>query len=378
MAKKTNFKVNGKQYYRVTRTIGKRADGTPIRKQFYGTGINEANKKANEYINNLKVGLISGNQVYTINILLKKWLFNVKKNEVKISSFEDYYRTYNNYIAPFLISDLPLNEIKSLKIQELYSELIKKGYSTSVIRKTHKLLSQFFKYAEKEGYIVKNPCATVTLPKNKQNVKNILTSKKTRFNYFNEEEIKELLELFRKTRYYNIIVFALGTGMREGEILGLQWNDLDFKNKEINVIHNLSYVAEIEEDGTTKYKTILQTPKSENAIRIIPMSELIFNLLNNLKRNSDYVFATEKGTHYDLKWIQKRWRQLLKGTDLENKRFHDLRHTFATMLLLKGANLIQIKELMGHSSVKITEIYLDVLPKTKSDTVNKLNDLLMC
>ena len=108
------------------------------------------------------------------------------------------------------------------------------------------------------------------------------------------------------------------------------------------------------------------------------MSDLIYNLLNNIKRTSDYVFATENGTHYDLKWIQKRWKQLLRGTNLENKRFHDLRHTFATMLLLKGANLVQIKELMGHSSVKITEIYLDVLPKTKSDTVNKLNDLLMC
>ena len=83
MARKTNINVNGKQYYRVTRTIGHRADGTAIRKQFYGTGINEANQKADEYIRNLKLGLLNDNQLYTINVLLPKWLFDVKKNELK-------------------------------------------------------------------------------------------------------------------------------------------------------------------------------------------------------------------------------------------------------------------------------------------------------
>ena len=69
MAKKTNFEVNGQKYYRVTRTIGHKPDGTLIRKSFYGTGINEANKKADEYINDLKSGLINGDQQITINIL---------------------------------------------------------------------------------------------------------------------------------------------------------------------------------------------------------------------------------------------------------------------------------------------------------------------
>src|SRR5699024_6372378 len=117
MARKTNIEVNGKNYFRVTRTIGHRSDGTAIRKQFYGTGINEANQKADEYINNLKMGLFNNNQLYTINTLLPKWLFEVKKNEIKDSSFEAYESTYRNYIKPYLISDLPINDLKSLKIQ---------------------------------------------------------------------------------------------------------------------------------------------------------------------------------------------------------------------------------------------------------------------
>lgn len=374
MARKTNINVNGKQYYRVTRTIGRRADGTAIRKQFYGTGINEANQKADEYINNLKLGLFNNNQLYTINVLLPKWLFEVKKNEIKDSSFETYESTYRNYIKPYLISDLPINDLKSLKIQEFYNKLVKEQVSVNNIKKAHKLLRQFFSYAEREGYVIKNPCVNVTLPKNKKETENIISERKSNFQYFNEDEIRQLFELFKNTRYENIIKFALGTGMRKGEILGLQWQDIDFENKEIHVVHNLSYVANIDNDTRT-YKTVLQTPKSENSIRIIPMSEKIYNLLNSLDKNSNFVFNS-RGSHFDIKWTEKFWNKTLKGTNLEGKKFHDLRHTFATMLLLNGANLIQIKELLGHSSVKITEMYLDALPKSKTEIVNKINYLL--
>lgn len=374
MARKTNIEVNGKNYYRVTRTIGHRADGTAIRKQFYGTGINEANQKADEYIKNLKIGLLNDNQLHTINTLLPKWLFNVKKNEVKASSFEAYESIYRNYIKPYLIADLPISDLKSLKLQEFYNKLIKEKVSPSTVKKTHKLLRQFFNYAEKEGYIIKNPCINTTLPKKKNEISNIISERKTKFQYFNEDEIKQLLELFKNTRYENIIKFALGTGMRKGEILGLQWQDIDFKNKEIHVVHNLSYIANIDNNVRT-YKTVLQTPKSENSVRIIPMSKKIYELLKSINKTSDFVFSS-RGSHFDIKWTEKYWLKTLKGTNLEGKKFHDLRHTFATMLLLNGANLIQIKELLGHSSVKITEMYLDALPKSKKEIVNKIDYLL--
>ena len=374
MARKTNIEVNGKNYYRVTRTIGHRADGTAIRKQFYGTGINEANAKADEYIKNLKMGLLNNNQLYTINTLLPKWLFDVKKNEVKASSFAAYESIFRNYIKPFLIADLPINDLKTLKVQEFYNKLSKDNISPNTIKKVHKLLRQFFSYAEREGYIIKNPCINVVLPKNKKEIENIITERKTKFQYFNEDEIKQLLELFKNTRYENIIKFALGTGMRKGEILGLQWQDIDFKNKEIHVVHNLSYIANIDNNVRT-YKTVLQTPKSENSVRIIPMSKKIYELLKSINKTSDFVFSS-RGSHFDIKWTEKYWLKTLKGTNLEGKKFHDLRHTFATMLLLNGANLIQIKELLGHSSVKITEMYLDALPKSKKEIVNKIDYLL--
>ena len=144
MANKTNFSVNGKRYYRITKTIGKKADGTPIRKAFYGTGLKEASQKVDQYMNGLKMGFINNGQIVTINLLLPKWLFSVKKNELRPSSFETYESTYRNYIKRHFISDLPINEIKTLRMQEYYNDLLKEDISTNTVKKVHKLLRQFF------------------------------------------------------------------------------------------------------------------------------------------------------------------------------------------------------------------------------------------
>lgn len=374
MAKKTNFEVNGKEYYRVTKTIGHRADGTPIKKQFYGTGINEANQKADKYIHDLKLGLIDNKQHLTINILFSDWIFGVKKVEVKPSTFESYYCTYKKFIEPLDISDIPINDIKSLKLQSCYNKLREKTTNNNV-KKAHKVLNMFFSYAEKEGYIVRNPCNNISLPKENKKVKDILNEKKS-FQYYNEDEIKKLKEVFKGNKYENIVLFALGTGMRRGEIFGLQWSDIDFTNKQIHIIHNLTYMANNITENSKNYHLELQTPKTENSVRTIPMSDTIYNLLKSMEdKNSNYVFAPNDG-HFDMKYFQKVYRQKLKEAKIENKTFHDLRHTFATMLLSNGADLITVKELLGHSSIKTTEIYLEALPKTKENIINKIDSIL--
>lgn len=291
MAKKTNIEVNGKQYFRITRTIGHKADGRPIKKQFYGSGISEANQKADKYIADLKLGLIDGKQTLTINTLFPDWIFGVKKVEVKASTFESYYGTYKKFIENLDISDIPINDIKSLKLQSCYNDLREKTTNNNV-KKVHKVLNMLFSYAEKEGYIVKNPCNNVSLPKEKKKTKDILNQKQS-FQYYSEDEIKRLKKVFKGNKFENVVLFALGTGMRRGEIFGLQWSDIDFKNKEIKVIHNLAYVADISKDGTTKRSLQLQTPKTENSVRIIPMSDNVYKLLSSIEKRLRFCFRSK-------------------------------------------------------------------------------------
>ena len=120
MAKKTNFEVNGKSYYKITRTVGHKPDGTAIKKVFYGTGVKEANEKADKYMNQLKSGMTLDFEYITIDELMYKWLFQIKKNEVKPSSFQSYEGTYRNYIKDSDIAGLKVYNTKSLQIQEYY------------------------------------------------------------------------------------------------------------------------------------------------------------------------------------------------------------------------------------------------------------------
>ena len=390
MAKKTNFKVNGHEYYKTTKTIGHRSDGTPIKKVFYGNSKSEAEDKAAKYIHDLKLGLISDDRAYTINMLLPKWLFSVKKNEIKPTSFESYESVYRNYIKPYLIADLPIKDLKSLKIQEYYNKLLSDNISTSNIKKSHKLLRQFFEYTEREGYILKNPCSNVALPKNNKSTETIINERKTKFQYFNENEIEELLKIFKDTRYYNIILFALGTGMRKGEILGLQWSDIDFENKIIHVNGTLKYIAKAKE------KYMIDEPKSESSKRDIPMLDNLVTVLREHRKRQlgtrmllgdkwrpesgfeNLVFTgsfgrciSETALYEDMKKIRTQIRE--DGHVFGEYTPHSLRHTFATRGFEKGIPHKVMQEILGHKSITMTlDIYSHVLPDKKAEEINKL------
>ena len=295
MARKTNCTKNGIEYYRISKTIGHKANGVPIRKDFYGASKSEAEQKAIDYIQSIKLGL-QFNTAITISDLFPKWLFENKKNELKPSTFESYEGLYRNYIEPDIISTQPIKDIKSVNVQNFYDRLMKlnivrtdKPMTAHRTKAVHKLLHLFFVYCEKDGYIIKNPCNNVTLPKDNKKELEIL-ERKNKIDFFTEDEIKILIPAFDGSHYQDVIIFALATGMRQGEILGLQWTDLDFENRLIHVIHNLSNSADFDEKKKRSYSLKLQSPKSKNSIRTIPMNDTVYNMLINKKRTNTMVF----------------------------------------------------------------------------------------
>ena len=147
MARKTNYTKNGNDYFRVTTSIGRDANGKLIRKEFYGKSKTEAEDKRDEYINNIKNGLNINYKDTILGNLMHTWLFEVVKIKVKPTSFERYEGIYRNYIKESELYSLKLSDLKSLQVQRYYNNLYNNGKSSSSIKSLNKLLNQFLNYA---------------------------------------------------------------------------------------------------------------------------------------------------------------------------------------------------------------------------------------
>ena len=370
MARKTNFNVNGHDYYKVTRTIGHKADGNPIKKVFYGSGINEANEKADAYVQKIKSGLVINFEEVTLNDLMNKWIYDIKKyDNIKPSTFESYEGTYRNYIQNSDIAHFKLFNVKPINIQEYYIKMSKNGFSSSKIKKMNKLLCQFFKYAIQEGYLNRNPSENLIIPKLDSEKK----VKENKLEYYTEKEVKLIKEKIKGNELELLVLFALGTGLRQGELLALRYSDIDYKNKQLKVNRTVKTNYIFDNNNQKHRQQSFLEPKTNNSRRIVDIPS---NLIKKLpiKHSDDLVF-TDSGSVWDARKLYRHWNYFLKENNLPIKKFHSLRHTYATLLLSKGVELITVSKLLGHSSVQITEIYSHVIPKLKTDAVEKINNI---
>ena len=370
MAKKTNFEVNGKQYYRVTRTIGHKPDGTPIKKQFYGTGINEANKKADEYIDKIQSGLLNDFDKITLIELMSKWLYEIKKyDDIKPSTFESYDVTFRRYIQTSEIANCKLYNMKTITLQDCYIKMSKNGFSGAKIKKMNKLLYQFFKYAINEGYLNRNPAENIVIPKLEKEKK----LKEDKLEYYSEEEVKLLKKSLKGNELELLVLFALGTGLRQGELLALRYSDIDYDNMQIHVQRTVKTNYVFDANNKKHRQLNFLEPKTKNSNRIVDIPSSLFKLLP--VKNTDELIFTDNGNVWEARKLYRHWNYFLRDNNLPVKKFHSLRHTYATLLLSKGVELITVSKLLGHSSLQITEIYSHVIPKLKTNAVNKLNDI---
>ncbi len=375
MAKKTNSKINGNEYYRIRKVIGHKSNGEKILKNFYGSSKKEAEQKANEYLNSIQNGLLINFDNFTLSELMHSWLFDFLHNSSKIkpSTFQRYEGLYRNYIKNSEIAGNKLINIKSIQLQKFYNNLYEDGYSYSQINTLNTFLKVFFNWCIDNDYILKNPCSKVNIKGNKND---IINNGRKNVEILLEKEIKIVKEYLKNSDFELLFLLDLATGLRQGELLALDWKNVDLINKTIKVDRSVKEVYVYDDENTKHIETIFQTPKTTNSFRTIPIPNVIINTLDKIKNKEGLLFKDNNGNPLKGKNISTQWAKILKECNIPHKKFHSIRHTYASILLQKGVDIETVAELMGHSAISITQIYLHSSSKSKNISVNRLNSIL--
>ncbi|MTI70058.1 MAG: site-specific integrase [Firmicutes bacterium] len=332
-------------------------------------------KKALKVLERSKKDIILGHFQEGDNIIFSKFLIDWLETRVKVSctvsTFEDYYNIINNQFIPFFGDKIKISTLRPIHIQRYIDDLLKRGVSDATVRKHYAIMSRAFKYALRMQYIGKNPASYIELPKHK----------KYKPLVYNQEELVKLLNASKDTLMETPIVLAIALGLRRGEVLGLRWENVDFKNKSV-------YICEIK--VKVKGGEIIKEPKTEKSTRVLPLPSEITKYLYNLKQiqkenkkvfkekfiDTDYVCTWPDGKPITLNYITTHIDNITKKAGLKKIRFHDLRHANATFLFKQGLSLKEIQVWLGHSVMSTTaDIYThldDELKKRSSQAVSGL------
>lgn len=300
---------------------------------------------------------------------LESW-FNTKKHSVGIQTAKVLKGYLNSRIIPSL-GNIKLAKLTSLHMQNYVNSLKDEGLKRGTIEKIIKVIRNSLEHAIDLELISKNVAAKTKLPK----------ADKEELTVWNEHEVQLFLKAVKDSRYSMAFHMALVTGMRQDELLGLRWKDVDLEKGHLTISQTLSH------DG----KTFLLGGKTKSSLRkiLLPASTVAklkkyraVVLKEKLSQGEEYqdndlVMCTHSGTPINPANVRRSLNALIKKAAVLKIRFHDLRHTHATLLLAKGVNVKVISERLGHSNIKITlDTYSHVLPTMQEDAVNKIEEIL--
>ncbi|MEC1725835.1 tyrosine-type recombinase/integrase [Schinkia azotoformans] len=334
----------------------------------------EAEKALTKLLNELNEGrVIEVTNMYFdefFDIWLEERILAVEK-----STYNNNITFYNLYIKP-KIGGLRLKNISPLILQRFVNELVlSKKLSSGTIHKIFDILKVIFKKAIKLKLLSENPAQQVELPKIRKN----------EINVWDIEEVNTFLQkcknVKRPSKYYTAYLIAILTGMRQGEILGLRWKDIEFDKGLIYIRQVLSHDAKEMKIGA----------KTVAGVRTIHISEMLTDQLKEEKlriekqklklgqsyEDNDLVICTREGKPIIPTNLVKAFKKDVKKVGLPIIRWHDLRHTHATMLIERNVNPKIIQERLGHSRIGVTlDIYSHVLPSMQREAVAQLDSVI--
>lgn len=356
-------------------TLGYDANKKRIKKTVSSMDLEKLKKKLNDlkYLNDRS--MVAEPSKYTVSDWLDFWLENYKKQSVKPTTYDMYYNACDNYIKPQL-GHYKLDKLTALAVQKFINDISQKGLnaknglSLSSIKKIVITLSQAYDQAISLGMLYQNPCKALKMPQ--KDIKESVA-------FTDAEQQRFLSNCPGETTFENLFIFAFNTGMRMGEILALTWNDIDFNSNTVTVNKNLSVVNNYDKESKRKQKTIINTSTKNGTVREIPLTKKAFAAVKyqkeHNKKNSPFVFYSTAGSPLQKRNIYRAFDNIIKKSNVESPvTFHSMRHSFATRLLEKGADIKTVSNLLGHKSIQITlDIYSHVHADLKQKTIALLD-----
>ena len=347
--------------------------GKAIYKNVLGRSQAEVKEKLRQAIGETQALDVTKAGKYTVGEWMEVWFQDYAKIKVRPSSHQTYQGYIHNHIRPN-IGDIPLEKLTSLDLQKLYKKLLTtgrvdrleakrqpKGLSAKTVRNIHQILSSALKLAQEQRLILTNPAEGCALPRVEHQEMKTLTT-------------VQLASFFREAResgVFELYYLELATGLRRGELLGLKWEDVDLERGDLRVRRQVSRI-----NGE-----VVEAPlKTKNAYRTLPLAEDTVSVLREQRRkvgNSPWVFPSPNGGPISPDSVLHMLHRVLKRAGLPKVRFHDLRHTFATLALQNGVDVKTVSGMLGHFSAGFTlDTYAHITSAAQRQAAKTMENVL--
>jgi integrase len=330
------------------------AEGTKT-KYIYAQTRKDAATRLAKAIADRDTGLVFDAGSLTVGAYLDRWLDAIR-DTVKVRTWQRHEEVVRLHLKPPLGRGR-LERLNALQVQALYRAKLDSGLCPRTVQIIHATLHKALKQAVRWSLVPRNAAEAASPPK----------PAKKEIQPLSAEQAKKLLKVAKETQpnLYALYVLAVSTGMRSGELLGLQWRDIDLGSGVLRV-------------RRTVFNGKVNSPKTSHGSRGIRLTKSATEALKQRPQDSEWVFPTSVGTSMSVHNLHNRsWKPLLRSAGLPNIRFHDLRHTCATLLLTKAVHPKVVQELLGHTSVQITlDTYSHLLPDMGDTAARAMEDTL--
>jgi len=341
------------------------------RKQFYGKTRKEVQEKLRVALNEQRQGTLATGPQQTLKQYLEYWLEDVHKPAIRLSSYMQYRGILDKHIFP-LLGHIQVQKLTPQQVQSFYARKEKEGLALGTIRTIHAVLHNALSHAVSINLVSRNVSDVVNPPRLVKHERHPLTI----------EQAQKLLQHVQGHSLEGLITVALATGMRRGELLGLRWQDIHFDTKSLQIQRTISRqrkkgIVESEPKTSRGRRNIILPPFAIEALKEHRTRQLEVRLkVGSAWEESNFVFCNGHGGFLEPSQLHMMFRNLLKEADLPQIRFHDLRHSAATMMLTMGVHPKVVQELLGHSSISLTlDTYSHVLPSMQQEAMDKLDAL---